>query len=281
MLHLVADDGIVQAGYLTFLGLVALFPFLVLLGAAAGAIGESELGNRFIELLMHHLPREAVDSLNPRIDEMRTGPSPGLLTFSIVSALWTASSAVDGVRTALNRAHEVATPPTYLWRRMISILQVLLLAAVIMLVMGVLLLAPFVIELFSHSTGLPPRPEVQSFFRHDFIYIGGVLLFLAVASIYYWVPNAQHRVRAVMPGALLVVVLWVAGAWGVSFYFNHITNMNLIYGSLSSFITTLIFLFVMNLIFIYGAEFNHELMRLRDHGPVARKPKTRRRAKKA
>jgi membrane protein len=36
--------------------------------------------------------------------------------------------------------------------------------------------------------------------------------------------------------------------------------VNIIYGSLSSFIATLIFFFVMNVIFIYGAEFNHQLM---------------------
>jgi uncharacterized BrkB/YihY/UPF0761 family membrane protein len=46
----------------------------------------------------------------------------------------------------------------------------------------------------------------------------------------------------------------------VTFYLNEFSQMTLIYGSLSGFIATLIFFYVMNVIFIYGAEFNHELM---------------------
>jgi hypothetical protein len=38
--HLVDNDGIEFAGYLTFLSLLALFPFLVLIVATAGFIGQ-------------------------------------------------------------------------------------------------------------------------------------------------------------------------------------------------------------------------------------------------
>lgn len=258
--NLVDNDGIELAGYLTFLALLSLFPFLVLIVAAGGFIGQGELGTQFIELIISHLPREAVGALRPRIDEIMSGPPQGLLTVSILGAIWTASSAVEGLRTVLNRAYQVSEPPNYYLRRLLSILQIMLFTVLIIVVMSILVLAPLFFYNFAAVTGIVIPDAVSTFFIEDFIYVGGFVLFLAVASLYYWLPNIRQTLWAVLPGALMVVVLWIAGAGLVSFYLDNVSQVNIIYGSLSSFIATLIFFFVMNVIFIYGAEFNHELL---------------------
>lgn len=258
--NLVENDGIELAGYLTFLALLSLFPFLVLIVATAGFIGQGDLGTHFIELAVRHLPREAVAALRPRIDEIMSGPPQGLLTVSILGAIWTASSAVEGLRTVLNRAYQVSEPPNYYLRRLLSILQIMLFTVLIILVMSVLVLAPLIMTNFTVMTGILLPDGITTFFVSDFIYVGGMLLFLAVASLYYWLPNIRQTLWAVLPGALMVVALWMAGAALVTFYLDNVNQVNIIYGSLSGLIATLIFFFVMNVIFIYGAEFNHELL---------------------
>lgn len=258
--NLVENDGIELAGYLTFLALLALFPFLVLIVATAGFLGQGSLGTQFIELLVSHLPTESISSIRPRIDEIMSGPPQGLLTVSILGAIWTASSAVEGLRTVLNRAYQVSEPPNYYWRRAVSILQIMLFTVLIIVVMSVLVLAPLFVGYFTSLTGGVLPQGIENFFISDFVWLGGGLLFVAVASLYYWLPNIKQTMFAVVPGALLVVLLWVFGAALVTFYLDNVNQVNIIYGSLSSFIATLIFFFVMNIIFIYGAEFNHELM---------------------
>lgn len=258
--NLVENDGIELAGYLTFLALLALFPFLVLIVATAGFLGQGSLGTQFIELMVSHLPNESISSIRPRIDEIMSGPPQGLLTISILGAIWTASSAVEGLRTVLNRAYQVSEPPNYYWRRAVSILQIMLFTVLIIVVMSVLVLAPLFVSYFSNFTGNVLPQGVENFFISDFIWLGGGLLFVAVASLYYWLPNIKQTMFAVVPGAVLVVVMWVFGAALVTFYLDNVNQVNIIYGSLSSFIATLIFFFVMNIIFIYGAEFNHELL---------------------
>lgn len=258
--NLVENDGIELAGYLTFLALLALFPFLVLIVATAGFIGQGNLGTQFIELIVSHLPSESISSIRPRIDEIMSGPPQGLLTVSILGAIWTASSAVEGLRTVLNRAYQVSEPPNYYWRRALSILQIMLFTLLIIVVMSVLVLAPLMVTHFTGFTGLLLSESIERFIVSDFIWVGGSLLFVAVASLYYWLPNIKQTMFAVVPGALLVVVMWVLGAALVTFYIDNVSQVNIIYGSLSGFIATLIFFFVMNIIFIYGAEFNHELL---------------------
>lgn len=256
--NLVENDGIELSGYLTFLALLSLFPFLVLIVAFAGFIGQGQLGADFISLLITHLPAEAVNAIKPRIEEIMSGPPQGLLTISILGTIWTSSSAVEGFRTVLNRAYQVSTPPTYLWRRMVSILQIIIFTVVIITVMLLMVLAPIVLDPILHWLGLE-AVGLRSFFAEDFMLVGAAVIFIMVASLYYVLPNIKQPLIKVLPGAALTVGLWIVGAAGLSMYLDNVHQVNLVYGSLSSFIATLLFFFVMNIIFIYGAEFNHQL----------------------
>ena len=258
--NLVSNYGLEVAGYLTFLALLALFPYLVLMVSAAGIVDQGETGRDLIALLLQNLPSDAVATLRPRIEEITSGPPQSLLTFSILGAIWTASSAVEAVRGVLNRAYRVRKPPAYLARRLMSIAQILILTFVLLVVMLVFVFAPIAIASINRYTGLSIPVGLDTFFTSYFKYIAIAVLFAIIASLFYILPNIKQNFLAVAPGAMLVVVLWVSAASLVSFYLNDISNVTLIYGSLSGFIATLIFFYVMNVIFIYGAEFNHELM---------------------
>ncbi len=137
-------DGIEHAGYLAFLFLLSIFPFLVFMFAIAGFIGQTEIGLKLISIILDNklIPENILKSLAPRFKEIESGPPQGLLTFAIVGAIWTASSAVEGVRTILNRAYRVHTPPAYILRRLLSIGQFLVLAAIIILVLLLLIIVP-------------------------------------------------------------------------------------------------------------------------------------------
>jgi membrane protein len=257
--NMLANFGVETAGYLTFMILLSLFPYLVLMVSAAGLVGQGETGRHFIELFLQHLPKEAVDTLYPRIIEIISGPPHQLLTFAVLSAIWTSSSGIEGVRSMLNRAYHVKAPPKYLARRLTSIAQILILTVLIMLVLLTLVFAPIAFNYLTEFTGIVIPIKFQSFMEHYFVYFGVAALFIIVASMYYVLPNVKQTPRRVLPGAILVVGLWIAAAIGVSFYLTRIGQLTLVYGSLSGFIATLIFFYVMILIFIYGAEFNHEL----------------------
>lgn len=255
--NLVDHDGIELAGYLSFLTLLALFPFLVLIIAGAGFIGQGEIGARFIEMIITHLPQEAVVAIKPRIEEIMSGPPDGFVTLSILGAIWTSSSMVEGMRTVLNRAYRVSNPPTYVLRRLTSILQLLLIMMVIMLLMSFIVLCPIVLEHIQRVLGIPLPADMLDLWNQYFFYVSGLLLFVTVAVLYHVLPNIKQRLIAVLPGAALVVLLWIAGAAAFTLYISNVDQVNIIYGSLGGFIATIIFFFILNVIFIYGAEFNH------------------------
>jgi membrane protein len=255
-------DGIEHAGYLAFLGLLALFPFLVFLASVVGVIGQGESGAAFINSLLQALPADITAALKPRILEIVSGPPQGLLTLSIVGAIWTASSAVEGIRTVLNRAYHVHTPPAYWLRRSLSIVQLLLFTSI--LIMGMLLVVtlPLVLHNFERWMGVQLPMQIEQHLGNLLFYVTITILFVAVSFIYYLLPNIKQRLISVAPGAALVVVLWIGAAHLFTLYLSNFNQVNLIYGSLGGIIAALVFFYICNIIFIFGAELNYQIVEI-------------------
>ena len=251
----VEHDGVEQAGNLAFLGLLALFPFLVFIVSLAGFLAEGQAGKQFIQLFVAQLPPEVASALAPRLIEIMSGPPHALLTVSILGAIWTSSSAVHGYRYVLNRAYRVGTPHPYVWGRLLSVAQTLLLSFIVVIAMTVLVVLPLAWEKIEPAFG-----KLGYGIRHEHIVGLSFLAILSgVSSAYYFLPNLKQSIRSAAPGAMLVTFLLIASAQGLSLYLARSRQTSLIYGSLGGFIATLLFFYVSNIIFIYGAELNYLL----------------------
>lgn len=260
LVNTINHDGIEHAGYLAFLGLLSLFPFLVFLMAIAGLSGENLAQSEFLELIIANLPSHVVEGLRPRMVEIITGPSQGLLTVAIMGAIWTSSSAVEGLRTVLNRAYRVHTPPRYLWRRLLSIAQLIVATIIVIIVLALLIILPVLWEYFQHFLSIDSALVTLQLRNIGYI-IGALLLFFVISSLYYILPNVKQTWVSVFPGAALVVVLWMAAARLLTYYLSNFQQVNLIYGSLGSIIAALLFFYILAVIFILGAEFSYLLKR--------------------
>ncbi len=260
LIRTVIHDGIEHAGYLAFLGMLSFFPFLVFFVALAGLIGEARVSAEFLEIVVGNMPPQLVEALTPRIVEIVSGPPQGLLTVAILGVIWTASSAVEGLRTILNRAYHVKTPPAYIWRRLLSIVQFLALTTAAMLTTMALILFPLFWNRATEWMGIPHDAALPQHLWPLLRYgLGGGTLFMAVCISYYILPNLRQSFRFVAPGALVVVIAWISATELLTFYLRTFDQVNLVYGSLGGIIAALLFFYVLALIYIFGAEFNHAL----------------------
>jgi membrane protein len=258
----VNHDGIEHAGYLAFLGLLSLFPFLVFVVAVIGVLGQGEMGATFITELLLALPDRVTEALKPRVTEIVSGPPQGLLTVAILGAIWTASSAVEGLRTILNRAYHVRTAPAYWLRRSLSVLQLLVFTFILVTGMILVVAMPLMLNHIGIWLGIDFLSADHAYWSRVVYLATIVALFFAVCYIYYIIPNIQQRFLSVAPGALVVVALWIAGAHLFTLYLSNFNQLNLIYGSLGGIIAALLFFYICNVIFIFGAELNYQIVHL-------------------
>lgn len=259
VVDVIRQDGVEHAGYLAFLSILSLFPFLIFLASIVGFFGASEAGISIINSILSSAPKEVADALTPRVIEIISGPPQTFLTLAIIGVIWTASSSVEGCRTILNRAYRVAFPPPYIWRRLISILEFFVLIFCIVITIIIFVVVPIILRELELKLSLSFKIDYDFFYiRHITIF---TLLVFSTSMLYYALPNAKQKISQTLPGSILAVILWILLQNLLSLYLDNFQQFNFVYGSLAGVIISLMFFYLISLAFILGAEFNYHFHR--------------------
>ena len=249
----IKHDGVEHAGYLSFLAILSFFPSLIFLMTALSFF--DGLSIHFLEKILVHLPKEMSVGLKPRIDEILSGPSNKYLTIAFIGIIWTASSAVEGLRTILNKAYHIGSPPPYLWRRFLSIVEFFMIIFLIIASTLILVVVPNILQL------LPAKMLKAINIDFDFFYLRqiavGLILTVSATLLYYILPSAKQNLKKTIPGAISTTFLWFFTTKLFAYYLNYFGQIDLIYGSISNIIISLMYFYFVSFIFILGAEFNY------------------------
>jgi membrane protein len=95
-------------------------------------------------------------------------------------------------------------------------------------------------------------------------YIAPFLLVLSTfTTIYIITPAVKVPLRDAFSGSLLVTVLWEAAKHFFTWYVKNVIHFGTIYGSLTTFILFLLWMYYLSCIFLLGGEFVNNLGRRR------------------
>ena len=258
----VDHDGIEHAGYLSFLMMLAIFPFLILFMWLVNFFGDGSLGNFLVSAILDSSWAKFIDALKPRIVEITSSPPQKLVALAILSAIWTASSIFEGLRTILNRAYRVHTPPTYLIRRLVSFLEFGVMMTLTIAFVFLLVILPTIIGIFEKFIPQDLLLPLHSFFLGDKdlgYYLLLIYGFLLVCMAYYNLPSRKQKFLNVLPGAVFAVIGWTTFSMLFTYYIADFPQVNLIYGSIAGIIIALLYFYICSIILIIGAELNYHL----------------------
>ncbi|RZJ53453.1 MAG: YihY/virulence factor BrkB family protein, partial [Acidovorax sp.] len=96
-----------QAGSLAFSAVLAMFPLLLLLSAAAGFVGQPGDAAALAERILGYAPQLVRDVMQPVVQQVLAQRNEALLTVGLAVTLWTSSSGMQAVRSALNRSYGI------------------------------------------------------------------------------------------------------------------------------------------------------------------------------
>ena len=252
-------DGLEHAGYLSFLFLMALFPSLfflmTIISELAQLIGNYDTIQQLIDYSFSNLSPELVSSLTPRIREILYGPQNNFLTLAFIGAIWTSSSALEGIKTVLNRAYRISEPPHYIIRRLFSILQFFVIIFFLIILMLIATITPIILKIvqFPFIELLETKINMIQFV------ISFILIFLSISMLYALITSTKVSKIQVFPGAFITTMLWSIDSRLLSIYVKDFSQMTTIYGGLAGIIVTLLFFYTLSVFFIYGAEVNYHI----------------------
>lgn len=261
-LHFSNDDGWAIASHIAMSVLMAMFPFLIFVTALAGFLGSASLADEAVSDLFQTWPKEVATPLAGEVRQVLTQTRAGLLTIGGVLALYFASSGVEALRVALNRAYGVKELRPWWLLRIESIGYVFIGAFALLTWALLVVLAPLIWTLLLRF--IPGIEPVDQLFTLTRLAIASIVLLFALLVIHMFLPAGRRTLAEVLPGILLTFVLWAAagiayGSYLAEFARNYVST----YAGLASFMIALVFLYMLSSIFIFGGELNAAIAKAR------------------
>ena len=251
------------AAALTYYGVLAIFPALIVLTSILGLIGESAT-QPLLDELGTVAPGPAKDILTSALKNLQgdQGAAGVLFVVGLLAALWSASSYVAAFMRASNAIYDMDEGrPAWKTLPMRVGLTIVLLLLLVVTTLAVVLTGDLAGKA-GDLVGLGSTAvTVWNIAKWPVLLLVVSLMF---AFMYWAAPNVkQQGFRWVSPGGILAVVGWLIASGAFAFYVSSFGSYNKTYGALGGVIVFLVWLWISNIMILLGAEFNAELERER------------------
>ena len=247
------------AAQLAFYFLLALFPALLFVVSLLAYLPASAALESALVQLEAILPQEVVTVVRTQIDDLLTGRRGGLLTLAIGGAIWSSSSALTAIITALNLAFDIDEWRPWWKRRLVGIALTIALALFVAFAFVIVMGGADLAEWLALQLGAGRRfAQVWSVLQWP---IALALVVIAVDLVYHFAPNVRTEWVWVTPGALLATALWVCTSLGFKLYIEHVGAYNVAQGAIGTVIVLMLWFYLSGLALLVGAELNGEIQR--------------------
>ncbi|MFB0611837.1 YihY/virulence factor BrkB family protein [Aurantiacibacter poecillastricola] len=252
------NDGLIHAGNLAYMSVLAIFPFFITAAAIFSAIGEEGERAATINAILTALPPVVGEVIGPVARNVVEARSGWLLWVGGLFGLWTVGSLVETIRDILRRAY--GTHPTQAFWKYRLFSTGIIIAAVLMLMTSLLAqvmigAAQEVIEAY-----FPELTEALGRLAWSRI-VPAIALFGSIFLLFYALTPAKYRHKRYpkWPGAAFVTAWWISVTLALPPVLRSVFSYNLTYGSLAGVMIALFFFWLVGLGMVAGAELNAAL----------------------
>jgi membrane protein len=249
------------AAALTYYGVLAIFPALLVLVSTLGLIGESAT-QPLLDNVGTVAPGAAQDIVSSALRNIEgsQGTAGVLFVVGLAVAIWSASGYVAAFMRASNSIYDIDEGRP-LWKTLpLRVgLTVLLMLMTAISAVGVTLSGGLAKEVGKLIGVGDTAVQVWNIAKWPVLLLIVTLMF---AVLYWAAPNVrQPGFRWITPGGVLAVLGWVIASVAFSFYVTNFGSYNKTYGALAGPIVFLVWLWISNIMILLGAELNAELER--------------------
>ena len=266
------------AAEVAFFALLSVFPGLLGVAAGLGALDKlfgsevAEQAQREVIGLLETFLTDRSGGAARAIEALFEGGSAGVFTFGAAAALWAASRGMATVLRTLAQIYETGGIRSRLRRRLVALGLAAASIVLVILVLAALVLGP----LFGAGRAVADWVGVDAAFGSLWGWVGIPLAFLALlgwaAVVFHSVPHAHVGWRPHLSGAALTGVLWLLVSFGFRLYLQ-LFGGNPVFGVLGGALVVLLWLYMLSLSLLIGAELNAVLAKRSD--PSVTEPRAR------
>lgn len=196
----------------------------------------------------------SVDSLIVSIVNQVYNQSMGIIPVTAVVALWSAGKGVLAMTSGLNCVYGCHETRNYVFLRIRSTIYTVLFIVVILLLL--------VVSVFGNSlnifitTHVEIMKPVADWMIEQRTIITPIVLMGFSLLIYKFLPNRKDSFRRQIPGSVFSAVAWMIISWVFSVYVDIFQGFSDMYGSLTTIVLIMLWLYFCMYSILLGAEIN-------------------------
>jgi len=258
------DNGFFLSSGIAFNVLINLLPFIMLLLALVGTYLYND------QEVLNHIRayfRDVAPAVDPKImgnlmDLIQKRRLVGILGFA--GLLWTSTWVFSSLRIALNIVFRAKKSQGMLRGIGVDLLMIVLVGILLLVSM---ILSPVVMFLQSYQGQIPVAmgPTIQWILKYLLPFF---LTYCMFSLIYKIVPNKRVHIKSALQAALFASLLWELAKHLFAWYVVHLPMYSILYGSLSTLVIFVLWVYYSSTILIVGGEFAYFLEEDRQRSTV-------------
>ena len=260
--EVIDDNCLGLAAQLAYYFFLSLFPALLVVVTLTSFFPYGVLDG-ILRWFATFTPPEVLDIVKAQILQITKGKA-GLLTFGILGALWSSSSAMSAIIDTLNRAYGVKEGRAWWKTQVLAVILTIVMSVFVLVSLTLVLAGPEIAEHIAARVGLGPVFAIAwKILQWPVVFL---LISEGFALVYYFAPDAEQRWRWILPGAHIATLLWLAISVAFRFYIVNFGSFNKMYGSIGAVIVLLLWFYLSGLVLLFGAELNSEIEHASPYG---------------
>ncbi len=248
-----------RASSIAFSFLMAIFPFMLFVFNLVPYIDFiDDFKIKFLLFIDSLLPPETSDFIGPTFEDIATNPRGGLLSFSFILSIFLMSNGVNAIFTGFEFSYHTQDNR--------SIIRQYFVAVGVSIIMALLLLISVIVAIYltyaiDDLNGIGLNNGIVSGLTNFVAFT--VLIYTAVAILYYTGTREARQARFFSVGALFTTILIMLTTYFFSLYITNFSSYNELYGSLGALLILMFYIWLNSNILLLGFELNASLIKLK------------------
>lgn len=238
----------IQCAYYVILSFI---PFLILLFSI---IQFTNIGQETIFFWVKEIFPGNISEFVEGIIREASFKSIGTISISIIFLLWSAGKGFFALCKGFHYIYETPKEYNYWFLKLKSIICIIIFIIMIVLVLLIVTFGGIIADFIKDKyMGLSTPINIILKLRWLWQFL---LLFVIFMLMYKFVPKHKVKFKSQVPGAFLGSIAWYVLSWAFSIYLDIFKNFSIIYGSLTSIMLLMIWVYWCMYFILIGAEIN-------------------------
>lgn len=263
LINTVEDNGLSIAKGAAYSSLLSFFPVLTTLAAILVQANATDVARTIANFLYQVVPPGTEDVVVTLFVVHGERPKYVLIG-AVLLALWAASGAIMSMIEGFRDIYRIPSGRPFLQERAMAVFLVLISTVPVVASSALIVFGTKAESFLMHHLGVYADIQgwVELLSKALRLGLAFASFVLVTALLYYLGPNRKQTLANVLPGAVLATGLWVISTLVFGWYVRHVSNYNVLYGSVGAGLALLVWMYVWSVITLIGCEFNAARERL-------------------